>query len=153
MRRIASRESSGLKVFEVGKVGKVGSGGAMPERWIQLVNEGSKPQEGSKRLNPCFQVANVSKPRMSVKRITQNNNKVHFAFDEGDNFVENVQTGDRIPLKPNGRGNYMMEVNFVNGGRTQITMDSGGRKACLPLGMERRLWLEGDREVDGFPRC
>eukprot|EP00973_Karenia_brevis_P063535 8829295-Karenia_brevis.AAC.1 len=28
-------------------------------------------------------------------------------------------------LKPNGRGSYLMSVNFVGGGPTAITVDSG----------------------------
>ena len=35
-------------------------------------------------------------------------------------------------LKPNGKGSYLMEVSFVGGGSTQITVDSGAEESVCP---------------------
>ena len=47
-------------------------------------------------------------------------------------YVENEGTGDRVPLKPSGKGSYIMEVDFVGGGRTWITIDSGVEENVCP---------------------
>eukprot|EP00973_Karenia_brevis_P050669 7037633-Karenia_brevis.AAC.1 len=35
-------------------------------------------------------------------------------------------------LKPNGRGSYLMKVNFVGGGPTEITVESGAEESVCP---------------------
>ena len=40
--------------------------------------------------------------------------------------------GDKIRLHPNGRGSYTMHVSFVNGGKTEITVDSGAEENVCP---------------------
>ena len=49
-----------------------------------------------------------------------------------DNFIMNVKSGDKIFLKPNGKGSYHMDVNFVGGERTTITVDSGAEENVCP---------------------
>ena len=37
-----------------------------------------------------------------------------------------------MPLKKNGKGSYLMEVKFVGGGQTEITVDSGAEENVCP---------------------
>ena len=88
----------------------------------------------SKETQMClgFQVADVKKPLISVKRIVEKGNHVSFGPQEGDNFILNKATGDKMMLKTNGKGSYLMDVCFVGGGRTEITVDSGAEENVCP---------------------
>ena len=53
-------------------------------------------------------------------------------------------------LKPNGKGSYLMEVNFIGGGKTVMTVDSGAEENVCPwdwgghfptTAAERQLWF------------
>ena len=55
-------------------------------------------------MNMKFQVAEVSKPLVSVRRIAEKGNLVQFGPKEEDNYIMNKETKDKVPLKPNGRG-------------------------------------------------
>jgi hypothetical protein len=79
-----------------------------------------------------FQVAKVKKPLLAVKRITEKGNRVQFGPGPKDNFIESLTKGAKIDLTPNGRGSYLMEVEFVGGGKTQITVDSGAEESVCP---------------------
>ena len=46
----------------------------------------------------------------------------------------NQETGDKMMLKSNGKGSYLMDVCFVGGGRTEITVDSGAEENVCPWG-------------------
>eukprot|EP00973_Karenia_brevis_P060204 8377165-Karenia_brevis.AAC.1 len=35
-------------------------------------------------------------------------------------------------LRPNGRGSYLLKVEFVGGGSTEITVDSGAKESVCP---------------------
>ena len=80
-----------------------------------------------------FQVADVKKPLMSVKRITQNGNKVSFGPNEDDNFIQNVKSGEKVLLRPNGRGSFLMKVQFEDGEEAEITVDSGAEENVCPV--------------------
>eukprot|EP00973_Karenia_brevis_P042707 5910028-Karenia_brevis.AAC.1 len=56
-----------------------------------------------------FQVAEVSKPLLAVKRIVERGNRVIFGPGDEDNFILNSKTGDTVMLIPNGRGSYVMK--------------------------------------------
>jgi hypothetical protein len=77
-------------------------------------------------------VADVHKPLAAVKRIVEKGNHVEFGPNPEDNFILNKKTGTKLMLTPNGRGSYLMEVNFVGGGKTQITVDSGAEENVCP---------------------
>ena len=79
-----------------------------------------------------FQVADVKKPLISVRRIVEKGNHVSFGPKEEDNYIINKATGDRMMLKPNGKGSYMLEVSFVGGEKTEITVDSGAEENVCP---------------------
>ena len=102
---------------------------------IQQVESGTKSGKegtGSKVMNLSFQVADVQKPLVSVKRIAEKGNYVSFGPGAEDNYILSKGTGDKLMLRPNGRGSYMMDVNFVNGERTEITVDSGAEESVCP---------------------
>ena len=89
-------------------------------------------EETEKHMCLGFQVADVKKPLISVRRIVERGSYVSFGPKDGDNFIINRETGDRMMLKPNGKGSYMMEVSFVGGGKTEITVDSGAEENVCP---------------------
>ena len=95
------------------------------------------------RLN--FQVADVKKPLMSVKKVCQRGNVVQFGECDKDCFIQNVKTGDKVKLRQNGRGSYVLDVNFVGGARAEITVDSGAEESVCPpwWGREFGLSREG----------
>ena len=96
----------------------------------------------------AFQVADVKKPLISVKRIVEKGNFVSFGPEEGDNFIMNKKSGNKIKLRPNGRGSYLMDVEFVGGGRTEITVDSGAEESVCAPGNEGR----SSGLIEMFPR-
>eukprot|EP00973_Karenia_brevis_P060620 8430855-Karenia_brevis.AAC.1 len=79
-----------------------------------------------------FQVAAVSKPFLAVKGMVEKGNHVSFGPGDKDNFIFNKQTGERLFLTPNGRGSYLMKVEFVGGGKTEVTVDSGAEESACP---------------------
>ena len=79
-----------------------------------------------------FQVADVKKPLISVKRIVEKGNHVSFGPGDEDNFIINKENGDKMKLRPNERGSYRMDVSFVGGGKTEITVDSGAEENVCP---------------------
>ena len=87
-----------------------------------------------------FQVAAVKKPLIVVKRITEKGNHVAFGPQEEDNYILNKATGHRMMLKPRGKGSYVMEVQFVGGEKTMITVDSGAEESVCPWEWGERLF-------------
>eukprot|EP00973_Karenia_brevis_P083878 11639326-Karenia_brevis.AAC.1 len=63
-----------------------------------------------------LQVADVSKPLLVRKRILEKGKMVVLGPGDEDNFIFNRKPGDKVMLKPNGRGSYLMKVEFVGGG-------------------------------------
>ena len=89
-------------------------------------------EERGKHMCLGFQVADVKKPLISVRRIVEKGNHVSFGPKVEDNYIINKETGDRMMLKPNGKGSYMLEVSFVGGEKTEITVDSGAEENVCP---------------------
>ena len=101
--------------------------------WVQPV------ESGSMRMSLGFQVADVKKPLISVQRIVEKGNHVAFGPGDRDNYILNKDTGDKMILRPNGNGSYLMDVNFVGGGKTEITVDSGRRRVFAHGNGDRSL--------------
>ena len=89
-------------------------------------------EEREKHMCLGFQVADVKKPLISVRRIVEKGNYVSFGPKVEDNYIVNKGTGDKMMLRPNGKGSYMMEVSFVGGEKTEITVDSGAEENVCP---------------------
>ena len=94
----------------------------------------------SRMMNLGFQVADVKKPLIAVKRITEKGNHVAFGPQEEDNYIWNKATGKKMMLKPRGKGSYVMEVQFVGGEKTTITVDSGAEESVCPWDWGERLF-------------
>ena len=43
-----------------------------------------------------------------------------------------METGDKVFLRKNGRGSYLMDVTFASGKKTEITVDSGAEESVCP---------------------
>ena len=87
--------------------------------------------ENGRRMRIKFQVADVKKPLLSVKRLVERGNRV--TFSENGSYIMNDKTGDRLELKENGKGSYVMDVDFVGGGKGRITVDSGAEENVCPV--------------------
>ena len=96
----------------------------------QWIGEVSK--ESDRVLSLGFQVAEVKKPLVAVRRLAEKGNTVSFGPKDGDNFIRHGKSGEKIMLRPNGRGSYMLDVKFVGGGETEITVDSGAEESVCP---------------------
>ena len=70
--------------------------------------------EGEKdfRMSLGFQVADVKKPLVAVKRIVEKGNVVSFGPKEEDNFIRNVESGKKINMVHKG-GSYVIEADYV----------------------------------------
>ena len=79
-----------------------------------------------------FQVAEVKKPLIAVKRISEKGNNVSFGPGRDDNFIENKKTGMRIPMRETGKGSYVIDMVFSDGMSTSITVDSGAEESVCP---------------------
>ena len=89
-------------------------------------------EKEAKEMCLGFQVADVTKPLISVRRIVEKGNHVSFGPKEEDNYIINKETGDKMMLKPNGKGSHLMQVRFAGGERTEITVDSGAEENVCP---------------------
>ena len=98
------------------------------ERWICPLD-----RKGDQKVSLSFQVAEVQKPLISVKRIVENGNYVCFGPERADNYILNKKTGDKMELKPHGRGSFVMEVTFADGEQSLITVDSGAEENVCPM--------------------
>ena len=54
-------------------------------------------------------------------------------YDKEGNYIKNTKTGDKFVLRPNGKGSYLMDVEFPGGFKTQITVDSGAEESVCPV--------------------
>ena len=52
--------------------------------------------KGGAAMSLCFQVTDVRKPLVAVKRIAQKGNVVQFDPAENDNFIQNELSGNKI---------------------------------------------------------
>ena len=52
----------------------------------------------------------------------------------------NKATGKKMMLKRRGKGSYVMEVQFVGGEKTMITVDSGAEESVCPWEWGERLF-------------
>ena len=99
-------------------------------RWVAIVDKERK--EGFRTMDLKFQVADVKKPLIAVKRITEKGNYVSFGPGDKDNYILNKDSGDRLVMRPNGKGSYLLDVSFVDGLKTSITVDSGAEENVCP---------------------
>ena len=96
-----------------------------PSRWMKFVNAsgGSMGHYGEKNvtfkvgpnsavMSLGFQVSDVQKPLVAVRRIAEKGNLVQFGPKAEDNYIENVSTGSRIMMIRKG-GSYVIPAEMV----------------------------------------
>ena len=59
-----------------------------------------------------FQVTDVRKPLLAVRRLVEKGNLVQFGPEPEQNFIMNVQTGKRIQMERTG-GSFVIAASFV----------------------------------------
>ena len=104
-----------------------------------LMNVDSKKQT----MKIGFQVADVAKPLMSVKRVTSKGNRVCFGPEDKDNYIQNVKSGMKIPMRQSGRGSYLLDLQFVGGAKTELTGDSGAEENVCPKAWGGEFGIRG----------
>ena len=67
-------------------------------------------------LDIGFQVTDVKKPLLSVRRLCEQGNVVQFGQDVRNSYVVNVATGERIPLERRGNS-WVIPGEFARPGR------------------------------------
>ena len=108
-------------------------------------------------LRFVFHAAEVSKPLLSVKRITECGNRVHFGPSANESYIQNVSTGDKVFLRETPSGSYVLDAILQKTGSTEITIDSGAEDnvcpphwapefPCITTGLKRAF-----RGADGNP--
>ena len=68
--------------------------------------------EGGDVIGLRFQVTDVRKPLLAVRRLVEKGNKVVLAGGEGESYIANEATGVKIPIKKKG-GSFVIEAHFV----------------------------------------
>ena len=71
--------------------------------------------EGGETADPVglrFQVTDVRKPLLAVRRLVEKENKVVLAGGDGESYIMNEATGVKIPIKKKG-GSFVIEAHFV----------------------------------------
>jgi hypothetical protein len=74
--------------------------------------------DGGEERDPVglrFQVTDVRKPLLAVRRLVERGNKVVLAGGEEESYIMNVATGVKIPIKKKG-GSFVIEAHFVTKG-------------------------------------
>jgi hypothetical protein len=59
-----------------------------------------------------FQVTDVKKPLLAVRRLVEKGNKVVLSANEGESYIQNLATKVKIPVKKKG-GSFVIEAKFV----------------------------------------
>ena len=71
--------------------------------------------EGKDPVGLRFQVTDVRKPLLAVRRLVEKGNKVVLAGGENESYIMNEATGVKIPIKKKG-GSFVIEAHFVTRG-------------------------------------
>ena len=69
--------------------------------------------EGGKEvMGLTFQVTDVKKPLLAVRRLVEKGNKVVLSAGDGESFIQNLETKVKVPIKKKG-GSFVIEAHFV----------------------------------------
>ena len=63
-------------------------------------------------LGMRFQVTDVKKPLLAVRRLTEKGNIVQFGGEAGQSFIANAATGKKIMMEKRG-GSFVIKAQFV----------------------------------------
>ena len=89
---------------------RTANGGVMNHYGEKSVTFCSGNDEGVVGLK--FQVTDVKKPLLAVRRLVERGNVVSFGPTPDDNFIKNVETGKVIPLEKKG-GSFILKAHFM----------------------------------------
>ena len=96
------------------KVGFVAANGTKMQNYgrtkVGFVTLGEDDEGKSRSLR--FHVTDVKKPLAAVSRIVDKGNRVSFGPKEEDNFIMNIERGERIVMTRE-RGTYVLQVGFM----------------------------------------
>lgn len=103
-------------------------GGAFPTRpakkiILKTANGGSMAHYGEKKITfkgknddevvgLTFQVTDVKKPLLAVRRLVERGNVVSFGPEEKDNYIHHPTSGKTIPMEKKG-GSFIIRAHFV----------------------------------------
>ena len=59
-----------------------------------------------------FQVTDVKKPLLAVRRLVERGHVVSFGPGPEDNYIQNVETSKKIPMEKRG-GSFVIKAHFV----------------------------------------
>ena len=105
-------------------------------------------KEESRVTSVAFQVADVKKPLLAVKRIIEKGNHVTFGPSPEDNYILNKSIGDKMMPQGKGKGSYLMQVKFVGGEKPQSLWTVGQRK-MYALGIGQGNCLAPGSHING----
>ena len=71
-----------------------------------------KHANGKDPIGLVFQVTDVKKPLLAVRRLVEKGNKVVLSGVEGESFILNEATKVKVPVKKKG-GSFVIEAHFV----------------------------------------
>ena len=80
-------------------------------------------KNGDAMVGMKFQVADVKKPLLAVRRLVERGNVVCFGTGPGENYIRHVEAGRTIPMEKQG-GSFVIKARFVKemaAGRTSAT--------------------------------
>ena len=100
---------------------KTANGGEMThygQKEITFNHDGSADVVGL-----TFQVTDVKKPLLAVRRLVERGNKVVLSANEGESYIQHVETKTKVPVRKKG-GPFVIEAHFV---QKMMAMDFKGQ--------------------------
>ena len=68
--------------------------------------------EGGEVTGVTFQVTDVRKPLLAVRRLVERGSTVHFGMEPQDNYIYNTHTAVKIPMERRG-GSFVIKAHFM----------------------------------------
>ena len=109
---------------------------------VKFIGAVGDERAGGTAMDLSFQVTDVRKPLLAVKRITEKGNVVQFDPAKNDNYIMNKLSGNKILLRKKG-GSYIMDVSFGENGEEwiEITIDSVAEESVRPQARGRQFGM------------
>ena len=104
------------------------------EMLLKTANGGEMTHYGQKELTfnhdgnadvvgLTFQVTDVKKPLLAVRRLVERGNKVVLPANEGESYIQHIETQTTVPVRKKG-GSFVIEAHFV---QKMMAMDFKGQ--------------------------
>ena len=71
-----------------------------------------KHEGGKEPIGLTFQVTDVKKPLLAVRRLVEKGNKVVLAEGDGESYIQNMASKVKVPVKKKG-GSFVIEAHSV----------------------------------------